>query len=319
VTVTDRHFSLVAKLLAAGEVTVFFGAGANLSDRPEDAGWEPGRFPPSGLELARTLAEESCYPTSDDLDLLRVSQYVDAILGEKELYRYLHSVFDSDYPPTSLHRLFARLPARLRVEAKPQPLILTTNYDDLVERALLEAGESFDVLWYEAKEGPMRGRFQHRTPDGDVVPVKRPNKYTGVDPVERVTVLKLHGAIDRRDWKRDSYVITENSYIDYLSGGDVGQQIPLTVRERMGDTHFLFLGYSMRDWNLRVILSRIWGAQQLRDKSWAVQRAPLDEGVREVEEALWRERGDVDLLYVPLNEYVARLSAELFPPEAADP
>jgi len=73
----------------------------------------------------------------------------------------------------------------------------------------------------------------------------------------------------------------------------------------------------MRDWNLRVILNRIWGAQQLRDKSWAVQRAPLDEGVREVEEALWRERGDVDLVYVPLSEYVARLSAKLFPPEAS--
>ena len=72
----------------------------------------------------------------------------------------------------------------------------------------------------------------------------------------------------------------------------------------MADSHFLFLGYSMRDWNLRVILNRIWGAQQLDLKSWAVQRAPTDAGAREVEEALWRDRGDVDLLYVPLQEYV---------------
>ena len=60
----------------------------------------------------------------------------------------------------------------------------------------------------------------------------------------------------------------------------------------------------MHDWNLRVILSRIWGAQQLDLKSWAVQRAPTDAGAREVEEALWRDRGDVDLLYVALKEYV---------------
>ena len=46
------------------------------------------------------------------------------------------------------------------------------------------------------------------------------------------------------------------------------------------------------------------GRQQLDLKSWAVQRAPTDAGVREVEEALWRDRGDVDLLYVPLKEYV---------------
>ena len=76
----------------------------------------------------------------------------------------------------------------------------------------------------------------------------------------------------------------------------------------MADGHFLFLGYSMRDWNLRVILSRIWGAQQLDLKSWAVQREPADPRAREIEEALWRDRGDVDLLYVELGEYVERSS-----------
>jgi hypothetical protein len=130
-------------------------------------------------------------------------------------------------------------------------------------------------------------------------------------------ILKLHGAIDRLNARRDSYVITEDSYIDYLVGGDVGEQIPASLIERMEDTHFLFLGYSMRDWNLRVILKRIWGARQLDLKSWAVQRAPTDDGAREVEEALWRDRGDVDLLYVPLKEYVPRLEEKLFGRNAA--
>jgi hypothetical protein len=86
----------------------------------------------------------------------------------------------------------------------------------------------------------------------------------------------------------------------------------------MEDSHFLFLGYSMRDWNLRVILSRIWGAQQLDLKSWAVQREPATAGARVVEDALWRDRGDVDLLYVSLRDYTDRLEQELFragPPE----
>ena len=118
-------------------------------------------------------------------------------------------------------------------------------------------------------------------------------------------------AIDRGDSKRDSYVVTENSYIDYLSGRDVGEQIPFALRERMADSHFLFLGYSMRDWNLRVILNRIWGAQQLDLKSWTVQREPENDGAKEIEEALWRDRGDVQLLYVELKDYVERLDAEL--------
>ena len=96
----DRHCSLVAELLANGEIVPFLGAGANLCDRPDEAAWELGRFAPSGGELAQTLATSSRYPDAD-LDLLRVSQYVDAILGEGRLYRYLHEVFDSNYPPTS--------------------------------------------------------------------------------------------------------------------------------------------------------------------------------------------------------------------------
>jgi hypothetical protein len=307
----SRHYSLVAELLLDAEIIPFLGAGANLSDRPDGTRWGLGEFLPSGRELAGALAERSRYPQPDDADLLRVSQYVDAILGEGQLYRYLHSIFDADYPLTSLHRVFARVPALLRARGRSQLIVLTTNYDDLVERAFAEAGEAFDVVWYEAKRGPLRGRFAHRLQDGNVAAIERPNKYTGLALDERPVVLKLHGAVDRGDAKRDSYVVTEDSYIDYLTGGDVGEQLPVSLRERMADSHFLFLGYSMRDWNLRVVLNRIWGAQQLDLKSWAVQLEPAAPGAREIEEALWRDRGDVDLLYVPLNDYVGRLEDEL--------
>jgi SIR2-like domain len=307
----DRHYFLVAELLANGETIPFLGAGANLCDRPAEVPWEAGRFPPSGRELAEVLAQRSRYPEPDERDLSRVSQYVDAILGERQLYRYLHEVFDADYPPSSLHRLLARLPELIRSRGGPQLVVLTTNYDDLVERALTEAEEQFDVVWYEAKPGPLQGLFMHRTPDGEVVSIERPNKYTGLVPAERPVILKLHGAVDRGDSKRDSYVVTEDSYIDYLTSRDVGEQIPFTLRERMADSHFLFLGYSMRDWNLRVILNRIWGAQELDLKSWAVQREPGSTAAREIEEALWRDRGDVQLLYVELKDYVQRLEAEL--------
>ncbi len=309
----DRHYSLVAELLANGDVIPFLGAGANLCDRPASASFALGRFAPSGGELANTLAKSCRYPDRQDFDLLRVSQYVDAILGEGQLYRYLHAVFDTDYPLSSLHRLFARLPPLLREHDRPQLLLVTTNYDDLVERALAAADEPFDVVWYEAKRGPSQGSFLHRRPDGEVVPIVRPNKYLGFSP-ERTVVLKLHGAIDRADLNQDSYVITEDNYIDYMVGGDVGEQIPVSLRERMVSSHFLFLGYSMRDWNLRVILKRIWREERLPMKSWAVQRAPDDAGAREVEEALWRDRGDVDLLYVPLRTYTTRLKRQLFPP-----
>jgi len=307
----DRHYWLVSGLFADGLIVPFLGAGASLCDRPEGSGWEPGRYLPSGGELAQLLAERSRYPDPKDGDLLRISQYVDAILGEGRLYGYLRSVFNADYPPNSLHRFLASLPRFFRERGLPQQLIITTNYDDLLERAFADAGEPHDVVWYEAKKGSLHGRLLHRPPGGEPVPIELPNKYTALSLDERPVVLKLHGAVDRTDPKRDSYVITEDNYIEYLSVGDIGPQIPMTLRERMADSHFLFLGYSMRDWNLRVILNRIWGAQQLDLKSWAVQLAPTDASAYEIEQTLWRHRGDVDLLYAPLNEYVGRLAAEL--------
>jgi hypothetical protein len=140
-----------------------------------------GRF----LERARaraSLAERSRYPDAGDADLLRVSQYVDAVLGEGQLYRYLRTVFDADYPPTSLHRLLARVPAVLRAGGQEQLLVLTTNYDDLLERAFADASEQFDVLWYEAKPGTHQSRFMHRPPEGQVVAIEVANEYTVFPP-----------------------------------------------------------------------------------------------------------------------------------------
>ena len=306
----EDHYFLVADRLLSGRVVPFLGAGANLCGRPEGVPWALGEFLPSGRELAERLARRSRYPLDGDLDLLRVAQYVDAVLGEQALYEYLRATFDADYPPTSLHRLLADVAAEMRDLGRPPLLILTTNYDDALERAFEKRGVPCEVLWYEAKRGDARGRFRHRRSD-KIVTIDRPNEYLTPELREHTSILKLHGAIDRGDAKSDSYVITEDNYIDYLSTGDIAKQIPVTLLEKMGESHFLFLGYSLRDWNLRVILNRIWGQQTLDLKSWAVQRRQATGKLSEIEQKLWRDRGDVDVLYVPLDEYVTHVQAQL--------
>ena len=187
--VDHQHFLILADLIAEGEVVPFLGAGANLCDRPDDVAWEPGRFLPNGRELSETLAARSHYPLHDDGDLLRVSQYVDAILGEKQLYRYLRAIFAVDYPPNSLHRLLARVPALLRERGAPQLLAITTNYDDLLERALDAVGEPYDLVWYEAKPGSLAGKFIHCAPGGKPLGITRPNKYTDLSLDDRSVIL----------------------------------------------------------------------------------------------------------------------------------
>jgi hypothetical protein len=309
----DEHYLTIAEKLAGGRMIPFLGAGANLCDRGDQVWEQGGPFLPSGAELAGHLAERGRYPAHERLDLLRVSQYVDAARGEDELYLYLREVFDSEYSPTSLHRLLARTASLLGKAGLPELLVVTTNYDDLVERAFVEEGLEFDVVWYEAKQNAeARGRFVHRPPSGKPTVIARPNKYTGLPiKLERPAILKLHGCLDRESAGDDSYVITEDSYIDYLSGGDVGALIPIALSQRMTSNSLLFLGYSLSDWNLRVILNRIWGARKLNVKSWAVQREPPEPNESKIEQALWDTRESIELVFCELNEYVRELEARL--------
>ena len=159
--------------------------------------------------------------------------------------------------------------------AGQQLLVLTTNYDDLVERALDGRRRAVRrrLVRGEARAA-RRAASCTGAPDGEACRSSSRTSTPGSPLAERPVILKLHGAIDRADSRRDSYVITEDSYIDYLVGSDVGQADPVPRSLRtMTDSHFLFLGYSMRDWNLRVILKPDLGRAAARLKSWAVQRA----------------------------------------------
>jgi SIR2-like domain len=304
-TTFDAHYARVSAAFADGQVVPLLGAGVNLCDRPADGEWQAEKLLPSGRELAQHLAKVFWYPDGEALDLLRVSQWAVAREGPGPLYDELRKLFAGDYAPTRVHRFLAALPGVLRARGTPQhQAIVTTNYDDALERAFDEAGELYDVVWYIA-DGEQRGAFWHRPPDGEPRLIERPKLYDGLELEERTAIVKIHGAVDRAYPERDSYVITEDHYIDYLTKTEVAQLLPAELLVRLTRSRFLFLGYSMQDWNLRVILHRIWGQQPLAYKSWAIQKGPS-----EMEQELWRVRG-VDVLDIPLEEYVTELESRL--------
>jgi SIR2-like domain len=304
------HYRTVAKEMFEGRVVPLLGAGVNLCGRPREWVWQYGQadYLPSGFELASFLAERFDFPPDDVRDLVRVSQYAYVMNGSGPLYEELHQLFDADYPPTDLHTFLAELPALQRARGVEHPqLIVTTNYDDGLERAFRVAGEPYDVVTYVA-EGDHRGKFLHWPHEEEPRLIEKPNEYRDLAPSERTAILKMHGAIDRKDPDRDSYVITEDHYIDYLTRTDISNLVPVLLAAKLRKSHFLFLGYSMRDWNLRVILHRIWGEQRLSYKSWAIQLEP-----EPIEQEFWNKRG-VDILRIGLEEYVESLRAEMQKP-----
>jgi hypothetical protein len=294
-----RHCQVVWKRLAEGKVIPFLGAGASLCERPPNVDWREDGYLPSGSELASYFAKSYVYPEEGQLDLVRVSQYVELAAGDATLFEELHAIFASQYEPNKLHRLLADLPAALRAQGRATPgqLLITTNYDDALERAFAEAGEEVDIVLYAAEPNEP-GSFVHVKPDGERVSIPKHTDYRGFALEERSVILKVHGAVDRKDEAADSYVITEDHYIDYLARENVSRLIPAYLMARMRTSHFLFLGYGMRDWNLRVILRHIWSEQTRHFASWAIQRDP-----GEIDERFW-ERHGVDILNVPLEGWV---------------
>jgi hypothetical protein len=317
----ELHYAAVTRELTEGSVVPLLGAGVNLVDRPQPFEWSHAcEYLPNGQELARHLAATFFYPADEPksesndradgeqaqaprtLDLLRVSQYIAATDGAAPLYRELRNLFNVSYTPGRVHRFFAAFPARMRALGNERyQLIVTTNYDDALERAFANAGEPYDVVWYIADPEEQRGKFWHRPYGGSPQKITRPNRYDELELEARTLILKIHGAVDRDEPDRDSFVITEDHYIDYLTKTDIEQLLPPVILARLRKSCFLFLGYSMADWNLRVILHRIWGEQPLSYKSWAIRK-----DVDTVEQALWESR-KVAVLELPLEEYMTEL------------
>jgi DNA-binding SARP family transcriptional activator len=257
-------------------------------------------------ELAEHLASAFEVPKDRPVDLARVSQYVATMKGSGPLYDELHARFEAAVEPTPLHRFLAQLPARLRERGAPHQLIVSTNYDLALERAFEDAGEEVDIVAYVAA-GPYRGRFWHRPPGEAPRPIDVPNTYATELSLERRTILlKLHGAVDplpEREW--ESFVITEDDYIDYLGHSELTAVVPVSLAAKLRRSHFLFLGYEMADWNLRLILNRIWGERPVAYRSWAVQRSPSP-----LAQAFWR-RYDIAPLDVEPETYVELLGRRL--------
>jgi DNA-binding SARP family transcriptional activator len=260
----------------------------------------------SASDLATHLARAFDVPDDRPVDLTRVSQYVATMKGSGPLYDELHSCFEAALEPGPLHRFLAHLPALLRERGAPHQLIVTTNYDLALERAFEEAGEELDIVAYVAA-GQNRGRFWHRPYGEPPRAIDVPNTYAMELSLDRRTILlKLHGAVDplpEREW--ESFVITEDDYIDYLGHSELTAVVPVSLAAKLRRSHFLFLGYEMADWNLRLILNRIWGDRPVAYRSWAVQHS-----TSQLAEAFWRKY-DVTTVDVDPSAYVELLERRL--------
>ncbi|HYX30935.1 MAG TPA: SIR2 family protein [Pyrinomonadaceae bacterium] len=303
----------IVDLLNSGKVVPFLGAGVNFGMRQPGAKWDdkqPG-FLPSGAELSRFLAAKSNFPSDDDhdlVDLAKVASYFVETSGRPRLRERLREVFDRDFDPCDIHTYLAEVPAPL--------LVVTTNYDDLTERAFVKSGKPYDLVVHPTDRKDVEASVLWWPHQADKPETIAPNKLF-VDLNTTTVIYKMHGTVARPTKEWDSYVITEEDYVDFLSRMTGQTAVPAQFMRHFRTRHFLFMGYGLNDWNLRVVLNNLRSVlpsagtndatEDLAGEdlpSWAIQFQPSD-----LEVELWQARS-VKIYDVDINEFVKQMRAQ---------
>ena len=289
----EDQLSDIIKALLGGRLVPVLGPGVNGGSRPDAA------------EIMARLAERFDCPADQARSLAQTAEYALLTQGVGPLYDELHDLFGADHEPGPAHSFIAGLAGFLREQGQPQQLIVTTSFDSALERALAEAGEEPDVVSYVSLGG-YGGKFVHLPAGGEATVIDLPNAYTGLQLDDRTIVLKVHGQVDRRPQREwESFVVSEDDHIDYISQSDIAGVVPVTLAAKLRRSHFLFLGYLLEDWSLRVFLHRVWRRDKVSYRSWAV--VP---GAGRIERELWRQRG-IDVLDMSVDDFIGAFDRRL--------
>lgn len=257
---------------------------------------------PRAAELACYLAWQSQFPEKESPDLTKVAQYYEVVnLGRGALEEDLHLIFNQDYETNSLHELLADYPV---------PLIVTTNYDNLIEKAFRAKGRPYDIVIQP--QDPSSDNILWLPYDSTEHVSTQANKlYIDLDAT--TVIYKMHGTANRSGNVKDQYVITEDDYINFLTRMTQTKVVPHIFTPHLEKHPFLFLGYSLNDWNLRVVLNRIeQDYSKVKNlskvnavKSWAIQYEPSL-----LEKKFWEKRGVV-VFDMRISDFVKELRGKL--------
>ena len=275
--------------LIRGELAFFLGGGAAL-----------GRLP-----LARAFYKtlRGLIQAPDELGDERVTQHFADRYGRGALDAKVYQMIGAPKPePSALHWLLATLTSRLRDKGyRPHsPLILTTNFDDWMERALLSAGESFHLFTFRVEE-PHAGHFVYRSPSGEVFVVDRPEQFHEI-PDEHPIVVKYHGGLHLDIPLPVSYAFTRGDFMQATRR--LPAALPRAVLDRLTGSSLLFLGHGLADDSVEA-LARELHRRNPGMRSWAIQRFPRP-GWR----LYWGEIG-VDIVDIQLARFALEMHQQL--------
>ncbi len=275
----DSALAEIAESVRAGQCILFLGAGVHHA--PPRAGFVyPAAYrPPMGSSLSRTLAAECDFtkrlPNESTLNLQRVSLFYERQRSRSALISRIRSEVQYGRRPSPILRALARMNF---------PLIITTNYDQLFEKALASENKQPRVSVYS------------------------PDRFTTIRDYAPSTkqpfLFKIHGDID----VPDSVVITDEDYIQFvmrMTDRDPFNPVPETFVYHLKRWPTLSLGYSLMDYNLRLLFKSLrWKVDSGFPDMYSVDTAP-DPLILDV---WWNQRRYVRFIVQDVWRFVPKLA-----------
>jgi len=285
----NSHYSRIVNLVHAGRLSFFLGSAVH---------W-PTKLMAKHFyaDLAQTF---ECEALADQR--AAVTQHIADRHGRQTLDAEIDKLLErSELQPREAHELLAAWP-RLRQgngQPLPWPWVFTTNYDDVLEQVLRAEAVPHHVFIYHA-DGEWQGRFCHRTPDGRLRVIERPDNLLTLEP--GLVLVKLNGgtlAGLEHAYVR-GYVSTAVDYVQLAAR--IPDVLPAAVRRRLRECPLLFLGHGLAEPDVEALV-RYAHHEHRALRSWAVvlNKNAVD---------YWRQCG-VDILDRPVNVYVQELYRRL--------
>ena len=286
----EEVLAYIAKRISNHECILFLGSAIHVPP-PEGLtqySYPADKAPPIGVMLSKYLAEKSKYLAQDWWNLQRVAQHFESTKTRFRLVEEIEEAVHVGREPSPMVRMLADLEF---------PLVITTNYDQLYERALDQRAEekgalagTYDVSIYSANN---IGQERLKTHDCS----KKPDH-------QRPFILKIHGDVSRPE----SIVITDEDYIQFvLRMSDTKPYNPFgnNVLAHLMTWPTLFIGYSLMDYNLRLLFKTLRWRKDAANipPTYSVDKKP-DKLIRDVWE---NQRRYVSFIVLNLWDFIPKL------------
>lgn len=193
----DDSIKNIKEALNNKNMTVFAGSGISID---------------SGVPLWGDLISKiKVSLNTQETDYLKVAELFHIQFKDNIYYQKISEYFPKDSQPNLIHKKIVRLNVKN---------IITTNWDELLENAINEQGEFFEIIKSDEDIGYSNGYSK---------------------------LIKMHGSIEQRN-----IVFKESDYLNYSANFPLVENF---IKSTFSTDTVLILGYSLSDINIQQVIS----------------------------------------------------------------